>query len=280
MTSIVAHSLVKNEERYIWFAVMSVIEHVDKVMIWDTGSTDDTVAIAKEIRKIFPDKVNLQTFGEVTPDEYTLLRQKMLDETGADWFMIVDGDEVWWENSITSAVNKINTQGKLLESIVTPYYNLIGDIYHYQEKAGGKYKIDGETGHLTIRFMNRKIPGLYTAKPHGQHGYFDGKDRLIQDRSAKKRIYINCPFMHFTHLVRSSGLANDLKVPKRNIKYKHELGIPFPLDFYYPESFFLPRPNLVPSPWRKAGKKYLLKAAIQTPLKMLKRRLVYGKTGY
>ena len=47
-----AHTLVKNEERYIWYAVMSVIDWVDKILIWDTGSTDKTVEIIKEIEKV------------------------------------------------------------------------------------------------------------------------------------------------------------------------------------------------------------------------------------
>ena len=277
---IIAHSLVKNEERYLWFAVMSVIKQVDRVMIWDTGSTDNTVAIAKEIKKQFPDKVELQTFGEVTPEEYTTMRQKMLDATESDWFMILDGDEIWWNSSIANLVDAVNIQGNSLETIVTPYYNVVGDIYHYQEEAAGKYEIDGIKGNLTIRFMNRKIPGLYTAKPHGQHGYFDGRGKLIQERNANKRIHFKEPFLHFTHMIRSSSLENDQKVPKRNIKYKHEIGIPFPSDFYYPEVFFIPRPEIVPTPWRVADNAFMKKAFIQTPLRKIKRRILPGKIGY
>ena len=50
MKKIWAHTLVKNEERFIWFSVMSVIVNVDKVLIWDTGSTDDTVKIIQKIK--------------------------------------------------------------------------------------------------------------------------------------------------------------------------------------------------------------------------------------
>ena len=47
--SVWVHTLVKNEERYIWYSVMSVIDYIDKILIWDTGSTDKTVDIIKEI---------------------------------------------------------------------------------------------------------------------------------------------------------------------------------------------------------------------------------------
>ena len=44
-----AHTLVMNEDRFIWYAVMSVIDYVDKILIFDTGSTDGTVRIIKGI---------------------------------------------------------------------------------------------------------------------------------------------------------------------------------------------------------------------------------------
>jgi len=72
----------------------------------------------------------------------------------------------------------------------------------------------------------------------------------------------------------------DKNVPKRARKLKYELGDSFPLDFYYPEVFFKPKPALVLSPWRKMGKGYFAKALIQTPLRKVKRRLIHGKVGY
>lgn len=41
--TITAHVMVKNEEFFIFEAIRSVIEHVDKMIIFDTGSTDGTV---------------------------------------------------------------------------------------------------------------------------------------------------------------------------------------------------------------------------------------------
>ena len=49
--TITVHTLVQNEEKYLWFSVMSVIDFADEVFIWDTGSTDNTVPIIKEIKQ-------------------------------------------------------------------------------------------------------------------------------------------------------------------------------------------------------------------------------------
>ena len=52
-----ANVLVKNEDRYLWFAVSSAIEFVDKVFIWDTGSQDKTLDIIKLLQEKYPNKI-------------------------------------------------------------------------------------------------------------------------------------------------------------------------------------------------------------------------------
>ncbi len=278
---IYVHCLVKNEENFVWYSIMSVISFVDKILIWDTGSTDKTVEIIKTIERLYPDKIYFKEVGEVDINEFTGIRQKMLSETDSDWLILVDGDEVWWEESISNLVSIINKSGSKLDSIVSKYTNLIGDIYHSQDNGAGKYKIDGRTGFYTIRAMNRKIDGLKVDKPHGQQGFFNKDGTLIQDMDQKRRLFIDKPaYLHFTNLSRSS-VGFDIKVPKRKMKYKYELGRSFPLDFYYPEVFFKIRPDIVLSPWDLRSGLYVLRAAFETPLKMLKRKfLLEKKSGY
>jgi len=275
-----AHTIVRNEERYIWYAVMSIIDYVDKVLIWDTGSEDSTLKIIEEIKKARPGKVSFKEVGKVNPEEFTKVRQKMLDESRCDWFVLIDGDEVWWEESIKKLTGTIQREGDTLETIVTPTYNIVGDIYHYQEKVAGGYEIDGRRGHFSLRAINRNIPGLYLKKPHGTQGFFDKNGILIQERPKKFRKFLNAPYMHFTHMVRSSTKKLDLRVPKRGIKLKYEIGIPFPRDFYYPEVFFRPRPNIVPAPWQKMSFLFWARALVETPLRKIKRRVIPAKSGY
>ena len=110
-----AHTLVRNEERYLWFSVMSVIEHVDRILLWDTASTDKTIEIIKLIKKKYPEKIDFRQLGDVNPEKFTLFRQEMLNETKSDWFIIVDGDEVWWDEKIKETVELIYKEGKNLD---------------------------------------------------------------------------------------------------------------------------------------------------------------------
>src|SRR3989344_2860920 len=115
-----ANTIVNDEENFIWFAIMSVIDYVDKILVWDTGSADKTVEIIKEIQKIKPDKIIFKKVGEVDKNAFTRMRQKMLDQSTSDWILILDGDEIWWEESIKSLVNKINKDGDRIDGIVVP----------------------------------------------------------------------------------------------------------------------------------------------------------------
>jgi glycosyltransferase involved in cell wall biosynthesis len=277
---ICAHSVFKNEERYLWFSVMSVLPYVDRIMLWDTGSTDNSVKIAKEIKRKFSKKVDFRELGEIDIYEFTKVRQQMLEETKEDWFLVLDGDEVWFRDNICRLVSQINKNGEKLDSIVVRYKNMVGDIFHYQDEAVGKYKIDNEHGFITIRAINRKIKGLAALKPHGQIGYF--KDNvLIQDLPNDRRLFIKGDsYLHFTNLIRSNNELSDNLVPKRQGKYKVELGHEVAYDYYYPEVFFQPRPKFVVNPWVKRDKNYEFRAAFITPIKTMKRKLYAGKVGY
>lgn len=274
-----AHTLVKNEDQFIWFSVMSVIDYVDKYFIWDTGSTDNTLTVIEEIIKIpkYKSKVEIRKINAGSIFEEDKVRQQMLDVDNSDWFLVVDGDEIWWDESIKKVIDLIQKDGKDIESIVVPTINLVGDIYHYQEADAGNYNLAGRRGHLNLRAVNRNIPGLHSIKPHGLWGYVDENETLIQDRNKEKVIFVDAPYLHATHIVRSSS---DDNIYKRGMKLKHELGISFPLDFYYPEVFFKSRPETISSPWKVMDFSFKFRSFFETPLRQIKRRILTAKVGY
>ena len=58
-----AHTMVKNEARWLWYSVNSVIDHVDKLLLWDTGSTDGSIEIEKELVRKYPNKIVFKQSG-------------------------------------------------------------------------------------------------------------------------------------------------------------------------------------------------------------------------
>lgn len=275
-----ADVLTRNEDRYLWFSVVSIVDHVDKVLIWDDGSSDKSPEIILKLAAKYPNKIihKLLKVGS-SPENYPKLRQAMLESSDCQWVILVDADEVWWDDSIRNIINAIKSKGEKLDSIVTSYKNVIGDIYHYQSDDAGMYTIDGRKGHLTIRAMNKNIPGLSFDKPHGQLCLIDKHGVLIQNRDHKRRLDMGLGYLHFTNMIRSTSKSANLETPKRSFKFKYELGKVFPTDYYYPEAFFKDHPKFVMTPWKKMTKVYYLKSVIQTPLKRLRRKFV-RKVGY
>ncbi len=273
---IIVHCLVKNEERFIWYALQSVLPFVDQIMVWDTGSTDNTVAIIKAIKS---SKISLKQVGEVDKDTFTTMRQQMLKATPKDftWVMVLDGDEVWPEDSIKTATDFARRHPDY-ESIVVRTHGLVGDIYHRLPDSVGKYTLAGHTGHLALRFMNTKtIPGLNAQRPHGQQGYFDKQGTLIQDRDQKKIKFLNIYYHHATHLARSTA---DNQTIKRSFKRRIELGKKIPSS-QIPKIFFKDRPSIIPDVAQPASLSFKLQSLILTPLKVIKRKLIPSiKTGY
>ncbi len=276
---IAVHCLVKNEARFLWYSVMSVVDGVDELLLWDTGSTDGTAELIKLIERS-SDKVKGKFLSDVTPKEFAKVRQQMLDETDADWFLVVDGDEIWWEESIAQVTRFIRRYGKEYESVVVPTVNLVGDMYHYQEKAAGNYRIAGRKGHLGLRAIKRSIPGLKSDKPHGTWGWVDRSGKMIQDRDPNKIKFLDTPYLHATFLPRAGIRSKDFKVPKRARKLKHEIGISFAKDYFYPEVFFRPRPKTVKSPWETMSASFKQRALIETSLRKIKRRVLPAGVGY
>ena len=259
-----ANCIVHNEENFIWFSIMSVIDYVDKILVWDSGSTDKTVEIIKEIKKKKGDKIEFKEVGSVDKLLFTKMRQKMLEQSECDWILVLDGDEVWWEESIKEIKEKIKSDGDKLDAIVVPFYNIVGDIYHHQSSQAGQYRLLGKKGHLTVKAVNRKISGLHWSKPYGKEGLYDENGISIQNRETNRLVFLRSPFLHFTHLRRS---PRDLK------KFKYDLGIKFPKNFRYPEILNKERPEIVHSPWKRRSEKYKVISLIKKPYQILWRML-------
>lgn len=273
---IVAHCLVKNEDRFIWYSLQSILPFVDQIMVYDTGSTDNTVEI---INSINSPKIKFREVGEVDAYSFTDIRNQMLKDTPTDtnWLMILDGDEIWSQRSIKKVTEYIKSHSEI-ESVVVKTNNLVGDIYHRSPDWAGQYHLAGKVGHLNLRFINlKKIKGLHLEKPHGQQGYYDGEGRLIQDRNGVE--FLDVTYSHATHLQRSSNRADDLTVIKRAKKYKIELGVKVKKKDL-PEVFFQKRPIIVPDVTAQASIWYLLSAVLLTIPRYLKHLFLPIRHGY
>lgn len=89
--------LIRNEERFIQAVLRPLVEVCPAVVVGDTGSTDATLARVRAVQQTAPN-LHVLELGELAPAELGRARFTLSQEAarlGADWIMVVDGDELY-----------------------------------------------------------------------------------------------------------------------------------------------------------------------------------------
>lgn len=246
---ITAHCLVRNEENWIWYAINSVIDYVEKILVFDTGSTDNTVRIIKTIKS---PKVFFEQKGTVNKQSYSKLRQEMLDQTKTTWFLVLDGDEIYPQATIEELVSVIKTAPVFKHAIFVGEWMCQGDVFHYSQTVENLRdpKVPKLSGYRLARAV-RMLPGLHVVGDYGVESYEDRNGLNIAYWDKNRLIYIKNKFWHMSFLPRSDSHQKDRQVMMRAPKTRFVPGQLFPPDISYPEVFYKARPALVPPPWRR-----------------------------
>tara|TARA_Y100001935_G_scaffold254158_1_gene262302 strand:- start:1092 stop:2513 length:1422 start_codon:yes stop_codon:yes gene_type:complete len=95
--------IVKNEERSLSRCIKSVKSLVDQIIIVDTGSTDNTINIAKNL--------GAEVFNFKWCDDFSAARNESIKYAKYQWVLILDADEIIDEYS-TSEIKKIIKNNK------------------------------------------------------------------------------------------------------------------------------------------------------------------------
>lgn len=255
MKTITGHMVVKNEERWVWFSIMSVIDYLDKLIIFDNGSTDNTVNVINNIlvNDKYKEKIIFIEKGETDKSGFTKLRQEQLDLTDTDYFMLVDGDEIWWKDSIEEIITIINSSDAP-DLIATRFINCAGDIYHYRKDSRETYHINNVVGAISIRVFSRLINGIHCSGDYGNEGYVDFSGTAVQNNKWSTVIQEG-RFLHTSYLQRAGNMDQDKEVLSRSWKKQSQniWDLRFPRNYEYPEVFYLQYPEIVHPPWDKAS---------------------------
>lgn len=135
---IISSSVIKNEAFWFPYGLSSIIDHVDHVLITDTGSTDGTKEIIKDyfISK-YPKKI---TFIEKYPkndDEFTCqftnYKNEHVDisrQMNAKWHYILDGDEIYYNHFFPMFKNKLETLASRWRMISVNTRYFVDDLYY------------------------------------------------------------------------------------------------------------------------------------------------------
>ena len=246
--TVTVHMVVKNEDQWVWFAIMSVIDYVDKMIIFDTGSVDRTVEVIHTIidKSEYREKVFFEEVGAVSIQEFPKVRQLQLDLTDSDYVLMVDGDEIWWEEGIKEFRS-------IVDKFLPPRINIrfvcpCVDMYHFRDFSREMYvdAVNNIRGSVNGRGFSMTIPGIHCSGDYGVEGYTDENGEWEKyDCYLLENYYFHC-----SKLRRSSALWGDESIAYRRKKIFDDWDHVFPDDYKYPEVFYLERPDIVPDPFK------------------------------
>lgn len=198
-----AHILVRNEDQFLKYALESALPFVSDYIIYDTGSTDGTVGVLRDLGVVWEEK------GLVDKISYVALRNEMISKTKTDWFLLVDGDEVWNEEMLKNYLDFTLKQPTNIQATFLRTRNCVGDVFHYRNS--GNYEIAGMKGSLNIRAYRK------TVRWEGEYPLEKCVDSTDKDSLA----FFDGYYWHMTHLKRSSSESPVMGFRKR----VYDLGI-------------------------------------------------------
>ena len=180
------HCMVRNEP-FVYYAVKSVYDYADQILLYDTGSYDEYTLsdVALLMREDFDDKI---TFKQVTievdetkwsdrgPNNYRVMakanrgkrgkwycRQMQIHDTETRYFMILDGDEVHYRSGMETILKTVRhwPREKLCGSVPLLWFK---DLAHvFQTSRSGRVFVTEQVG-----VIDRSPGELHTVKKTGE----------------------------------------------------------------------------------------------------------------
>lgn len=184
--TISACMIVKNEEGFLPNCLQSIKNAVDEIIIVDTGSTDNTIAIAKSF--------GAKVYNHPWNDSFSEARNYCLQYASGDWVLQIDADEELEKADIANLHHAINNSE--YNGIIVAIHSMIkGDTHKFYNirafrRGKGFYK---DIIHEQIVTEGKRLPTEIRLYHHGYN--LDEKKMQIKwqrtTRLLKKQIEQN-----------------------------------------------------------------------------------------
>ncbi len=175
--------IVKNEANCLPRCLESAANHVDEIVVVDTGSEDDTVAIAER----FTERVLHYTWH----DHFADARNEALRHATGDWLVVLDADEViepaGWE-TIRAAIAETTMDGFYLTQRNYGAQRTAQDWVPVREKTAYSGDYPGYRANPILRLFRNREDIHYIGRVH------EVVDRTLQ---PKKRERLDVAIHHY-----------------------------------------------------------------------------------
>ena len=193
MQSLAINLLTYEAEYLLPFVLKAVLPFINEARVIDTGSTDRTMEILKEIKTSYPfleyDRFDVQHLGRTWIDNekntaLTELLNKLRIETKSEWILKIDDDEIFPDLTMRDILDLEPPPDRFVYSVY--FYHLEGDHildpYHHRNFQ-------------PIRLF-RNMPELTWEGNYGHEVIAYNKHRL----NSRKYQGVKHPFLHLGEL--------------------------------------------------------------------------------
>lgn len=174
MTTLAAVLIVRDEARCIVRCIQSLKPWVDRITVLDTGSTDDTLALAHQHGAV--------VHHLAWPDDFAKARNHALDLADADWNLIIDADE-WIERGGETLRPWIQGQPRLGRVAVHSLFDDDGatrqDVSWITRLLPRGVRFEGRVHEQAVSHLPREALELHL----GHDGYRDAQMSTKRDRN-------------------------------------------------------------------------------------------------
>jgi len=164
--------IVKNEEEFLERCLESINEFVDEIIIVDTGSTDNTIAIAKR----FTDKI----YHHPWEKSFSKARNQALRYASCDWVFQIDADEELVQGGgvhLREAVKAAGDADIVFVAILSSYSKGLKTASHNFERLFRNNGIIHYEGAVHNRIIGGTKP-VFSSIQLIHHGYDVDKDKF------------------------------------------------------------------------------------------------------
>jgi glycosyltransferase involved in cell wall biosynthesis len=188
--------IVKNEEKYIKMCLENAMKLADEVIIVDTGSTDKTKEIIKEVDQ------NIKIIDYKWEDDFSKARNISIENATGDWILILDADE-----KLLCDASKVR---EILENTQADGYKI--PLYNIMSSSMVLYSA------VYIKFFRNNKGYRYEGSIHEQVNVSKGiTEKYILEENICKVIH----YGYLTSVVKERNKADrNLKILKKQLKEK------------------------------------------------------------
>jgi len=160
--SITACYVVKDEQKFLDESLKSIKEIADEIIVLDTGSTDNTLEIAKN----FTDKVISYAPKQKHAGAGQEARNESLKYATKEWILVIDGDEIFDKDSINELKCLTTNPKSIAYTVIQRNYTF--NLHAPNFRFANKFTFPGYYDNRITRLFKNDLRLKFTGNIHEQ----------------------------------------------------------------------------------------------------------------